>query len=128
MLMRFPTPWGRTARIGGAFLVLQAVEGAYPETHPVRITVSRVLDPWDPARVTWGRQPRLSPESGAAWAVTGPPRALRIDVTTIVQRWQRPDHEEYGIALLANPDDVASTSYATGTGGGVGPRLDVYLR
>lgn len=127
LLLRFPAPWGRHARIASAFLTLDPAPGALPETEAVSIDVARVLDRWSPSDVDWGRQPRLSTSEARALAKTAPPRPLRIDVTAIVKRWQRAAGDE-GIALVASPTAVNGASYATGAAGGVGPRLEVYLR
>jgi len=128
LLLRFPVPWGNRVRIARAFLTLEPAPFAVPESRPVLVSVARVLDPWSASDVSWGRLPRLSPSEARAWAITGPPRPLRIDVTAIVQRWARGRTDDQGIALSAPADAPVGATYATGAAGASGPRLDVYVR
>jgi hypothetical protein len=128
VLFRFPTPWGRRVRIARAFLTLHPAPGAVPESRPVLVSVARVLEPWSAAEASWGRLPRLSAFEGSAYSGIGPAKALRIDVTSIVQRWALGRSSDQGLALTASSDAPFGSSYATGVSGGTGPRLDVYLR
>jgi hypothetical protein len=128
VLFRFPTPWGNRVRVASAFLTLEPSPGALPEQGPVALTVVRVLEPWSASDVTWGRLPRLSAPEVRAYATAGPPKTLRIDVTSIVQRWARGRVNDQGIALMSAPDATVGATYATGVAGARGPRLDVYLR
>ena len=99
-----------------------------PETQAVTVSVSRVLERWSASDVTWARLPKLSATEARAFAVTGPPKTLRIDVTSIVERWARGRADDQGIALMAPPEAPVGASYSTGISGGHGPRLDVYIR
>jgi hypothetical protein len=128
VLLRFPVPWGNRVRIARAFLTLEPSPGALPQTDPVLVSVARVLGPWSASDVSWGRLPRLSAPEGRAFATTGPPKKLRIDVTGIVQRRARGRADDQGIALSAPSDAPAGATYATGASGAPGPRLDVYVR
>jgi hypothetical protein len=128
VLLRFPTPWGNRVRVASAFLTLEPSPGAFPETDPVPVTVARVLEPWSATDVSWGRLPRLSAPEARALATARPPKTLRIDVTSIVQRWARERTNDQGIALMSAPEAPVGATYATGVSGARGPRLDVYLR
>jgi hypothetical protein len=128
VLFRFPTPWGNRVRVASAFLTLEPSSGAVAERQPVPLAVARVLEPWSASEVTWGRLPRLSAPEVRAYATAGPPKTLRIDVTSIVQRWARGRTNDQGIALISAPDASVGATYATGALGARGPRLDVYLR
>jgi len=128
VLLKFPAPWGNRARIAGAFLTFEPAPGAPPESQSVTVSVSRVLERWSASDVTWARLPRLSATETRAFAGTGPPRTLRIDVTSIVERWARGRTDDQGIALMAPPEAPVGASYSTGISGGHGPRLDVYIR
>jgi len=128
LLLRFPTPWGNKARIAGAFLLLWPVREAPAESRPVPIAVARILEPWVGTEVSWGRLPRLSPAELSTVATSTSSRPLRIDVTEIVKRWTRSQPDDQGIALVASAIGPDGTSYATGLGGGLAPRLDVYVR
>jgi hypothetical protein len=92
------------------------------------VEVARITEPWSAADVAWSRQPRLSPTGLEALASTAPPRALRVDVTRIVERWQRGGPDEHGVAVVAGAGSGVGASYATGTAGGAPPRLEVYVR
>jgi hypothetical protein len=127
ILVRFPTPWGNQ-RIAGAFLVLGPHFGARPEPHAVRLSVARILDRWVGTDVTWGRLPPLSPAEITATIAAAPAEPLRIDVTHIAQRWAYDKPDDHGIAIVASADGPCSPGYATGTSGGIAPRLDVYVR
>jgi hypothetical protein len=128
LLLRFPTPWGNRARIARAFLTFEPSPGATPESQPVAVSVSRILEPWSASQVSWSRMPRLSTTEARAVAVTGPPQPLRIDVTAIVERWKRGRADDQGIALTAPADAPVGAIYSSGISGAPGPRLDVYLR
>ena len=128
LLLRFPTPWGNRARVASAFLTLEPAPGAFPETESVPMEVSRVLEPWTASDVSWARMPRLSAPEARALATARPPKTLRIDVTSIVQRWARGRSQDQGIALVAGPEAPVGVTYVTGVSGARGPRLDVYLR
>jgi hypothetical protein len=128
VLLRFPTPWGNRVRVASAFLTLEPSPGALPEIDAVPVTVSRVLEPWSASDVSWGRLPRLSAPEARALATARPPKTLRIDVTSIVQRWARERTNDQGIALMSGPETPVGATYATGVSGARGPRLDVYLR
>jgi hypothetical protein len=128
VLLKFPTPWGNRVRITSAFLTFEPSPGALPESQAVPVSVSRVLEHWSASDVTWARLPKLSATEARALAVTGPPKTLRIDVTSIVQRWSRGRADDQGMALMAPADAPVGAIYSTGVSGAAGPRLDVYLR
>jgi hypothetical protein len=128
LLLRFPTPWGNRVRVASAFLTLEPSPGALPEVEPVPVAVMRVLEPWSTTEVSWGRLPRLSAPEARAFATARPPKTLRIDVTSIVQRWARGRSNDQGIALMTGASAAVGATYSTGVAGARGPRLDVYLR
>lgn len=128
VLLRFPTPWGKRVRIARAYLTLEPAPGAIAETRPVLVSVARVLEAWSPNEASWGRLPRMSAFEANGYTGIGPARALRIDVTAIVQRWAFGRGNDQGLALTASSDAPLGPSFASGVAGGTGPRLDVYLR
>lgn len=127
LLLHFPTPWGPRARIASAFLTLAPAPGALPEPETIALDVMSILGRWSPSQVDWLHRPRLSVVQARALAKTAPPRPLRIDVTSIVTRWQR-DGDGEGLALAASPTATNGVSYASGAAGGLAPRLEVYVR
>lgn len=128
LLVDFTAPLSPDSDVDSAFLVLQPVPDTTPSAAPVPLSVARILTAWTAADTSWGRLPRLSPTDGAWRASTWGQRPLRIDVTSIVKRWREHRDDDHGIAVLASPQDVFGARYASGTGRGQGPVLDLYLR
>lgn len=128
MLFRFSATWRDDAEVASAFLVLETLEGTPPATSPITLEMARVLEPWQPGVVSWGRQPRMAVPKTAG---TVRPRAtapLRVDVTPLVREWGRRSADDHGIALLARGDDAFGAVVSTGVSQGVGPRLEVYVK
>ncbi len=154
VLLQFDARFRDGAVVESAFLLIDPVDGAPPAGSAASIDVSRVLDPWDPATVSWGRQPRLAvaeiagvsaakpapprrlgpaatvgqPAGGAAAASLAAARApLRVDVTELVRALPR-GRGDHGFALTATGDDAFGTTLTTGLGRGRPPRLEVFLK
>lgn len=128
LLLRFAATWRDDAEIAGAFVVLRALDLAPPPAGPTRFEVARILEPWQAQVVSWGRQPRLEvPRSGGSVWIR-PRVPIRIDVTPLVRAWGRRDASDHGIAIMAQGQDAFGASVSTGLGGGIGPRLEVYLK
>jgi hypothetical protein len=128
VLLRFAPTWRDDADVVSAFVLLEPRPFATPPSGPVPIEVARVLEAWSPETVSWGRQPRMALPVLATTLRPEPPRSLRVDVTSLVKGWRERRDDDHGIAVLAAGDDPFGSSYATGVDGGVGPRLEVYLR
>lgn len=157
VLLRFEPSFRQGAIVVSAFVVLDPLDGAPPTTSTTRIDVARVLEPWEPSTVTWGRQPRLSVPTLAAYGSPRPqaslhaalsvPRLggqalasaavdalaaarapLRVDVTDLVRAWWRRRGDDHGLALSAKGDDAVGALYTTGATRGRPPRLEVYLK
>src|SRR5262249_32252011 len=120
LLLRFPTPWGNRARISSAFVTLTPTKEANAAGADVPIRVARLLSPWEPSQASSGRQPKLARSELLAKAPAGPPRTLRIDVTALIDRWQRALADDQGIALLVDPVDATGASFDIGSGSGNG--------
>jgi hypothetical protein len=128
VLLRFAATWRDDSDVVSAFLLLDPLEGAIPPSNTIPVEVARILDPWSPSTVSWGRQPRLALPETAAVVRPQPPRPLRVDVTAMVRAWKQRRADDHGIALLTAARDPFGSSYSTGVTGGVGPRLEVYVR
>ena len=128
MLFRFAATWREDAEVTSAFLVLDPLEGAPPALGAITFEMARVVEPWEPALVTRGRQPRLAVPLVAGAQRGRAPLPLRVDVTPLVRDWQRRDPQDHGIALLASGDDAYGTVISLGVSLGRGPRLEVYVR
>jgi hypothetical protein len=128
MLFRFEAPWRDDAEVQSAFLVLEPLEATPPATGTIRFEMARVVEPWQPAVVTWGRQPRLSVPLVAGAARARPALPVRVDVTPLVKRWARRDADDHGLALLASGDDAQGAVISLGATQGHGPRLEVYVK
>jgi len=127
VLLHFDSPLREQSRVVSAFLVLDPMAGATPGPSPVRVGISRILQPWD-AQATWSRLPELSAPESTVMASTWGGRSLYVDVTRQVVRWREQRSEDHGLALVAAPHDPIGAAYSLGTAGGRGPRLQVYLR
>ena len=128
LLMQFPVPFSDTTQILSAFLVMDPAPGAIAGPAPVELRTARVLSPWKQNEVGWASLPRLSSVESTSLASIWGGRVLRVDVTEQVRRWREHRRDDYGLAILAAPQNEAGATYSLGFAGGRGPRLDVYLR
>ncbi|MFO0755856.1 MAG: hypothetical protein U0359_05165 [Byssovorax sp.] len=128
LLLRFVAPFRDDADVVSAFLVLDPLDGALPPEGGAPFETARILDPWQAATVSWGRQPRLSlPKlAGVIRPRAGSP--VRVDVTALVRAWSERSPDDHGIALIVAGNDPVGGAYGMGITGGSGPRLEVYLR
>jgi hypothetical protein len=127
LYLRFEPRWQGQSAVHSAFLLLDPLPGTQVGTEAVAVRAWRVERPWQPAELSWLRQPPVVPPSTDAWARSSPPATLRVDVTPIVRYWQDHPRANRGLALLASGDGAHGASYATGTNGGIGPRLELYF-
>lgn len=128
LLLRFAAPFRDDADVVSAFVLLDPLEGAPPASSPASFEMARILDPWQAATVSWGRQPRLDLLRRAGTGRALPAAPLRIDVTPLVRDWGKRLPADHGIALLVQGDDAIGKAFAMGTTSGLGPRLEVYVR
>jgi hypothetical protein len=128
MLFRFAATWRDDAEVVSAFLVLDALAGSPPAASPITFEMARIVEPWQPAVVSWGRSPRLGVPRAAGSARARPAIPLRVDVTPLVREWARRDADDHGIALVASGDDAYGAVVSTGASLGNGPRLEVYVK
>jgi hypothetical protein len=128
LLLRFAATWRDDADVVSAFVVLDPIEGAIPPASPARFEAARIVEPWQPEIVTWGRQPRLDLPKLAAVVRARPGTPVRIDVTPLVRAWSRRLPDDHGLALLVRGDDALGAACAMGVTGGAGPRLEAYVR
>jgi cysteine-rich repeat protein len=71
------------------------------------IDVHEVSSPWSEASVTWNSQPELGSAVEASLAYQGY-TWWRFDVTALVQRWVNAASAGNGLALVQNPEQIAS--------------------
>jgi hypothetical protein len=128
LLLRFAASWRDDADVLSAYVVLDPVDSALPATQPAVFESARILEPWQPAVVSWGRQPRLDLPKLAAVVRAIPGTPVRIDVTGLVREWSLRRADDHGLALLVHGDDVVGSAFAMGITGGAGPRLEAYVR
>ena len=128
LYLRFEPAWRSVGKIESAFLLLDPMAGTLPSTDDVEIEVWRVKDSWKPDSLTWLQQPSAAPPQSSGLARTNPPSTLRIDVTEIIQHLHEHPRADHGMVLKAAGDGPHGASFATGTAGGRGPRLELYVR
>jgi len=127
LYLRFEPRWQAEPLVHTALLLLDPLPGTHVSTEEVALRAWRVEQPWQPAELSWLEQPTVAPPSTHALARSSPPATLRVDVTPIVHYWQEHPRGNRGLALKASGDGALGTSYATGSAGGVGPRLELYF-
>ena len=128
LLLRFEASWRDDAEVLSAFVVLDPVDSAPPATLPAVFESARILEPWQPSVVSWGRQPRLDLPRLAALIRAIPGTPVRIDVTALVREWPRRRADDHGVALLVHGADRVGSTFTMGITGGAGPRLEAYVR
>jgi hypothetical protein len=128
LLLRFEASWRDDAEVISAFVVLDPVDSAPPATQPAVFESARILEPWQPTVVSWGRQPRLDLPRLAAVIRAIPGTPVRVDVTALVRAWSSRRADDHGLALLVHGDDRIGSAFSMGVTGGAGPRLEAYVR
>jgi hypothetical protein len=126
LYLRFEPAWRAESTIDNAFLLLEPMAGTLPSTQDVPVEVWRVKDEWDAGSLSWLRQPSVAPPQSRGLARTNPPTTLRM--TDIIRYLKEHPRADRGIVIRAPGDDPHGASFASGAGGGVGPRLELYLR
>jgi len=128
LLLQFAMDLGRGDEVLGAFVVLSPLQAAPSPPRSTALEIARIVEPWNPETVSWGRRPRLGPIENAGLVRALPRLPNRIDVTGVVRGWSRRAPDEHGIALLAAGQDSPGSTYSMGLTEGSGPVLEVYLR
>lgn len=128
LLLRFEASWRDDAEVLSAFVILDPVDSAPPASLPAVFESARILEPWQPSVVSWGRQPRLDLPRLAAVIRAIPGTPVRIDVTSLVREWPQRRADDHGVALLVHGDDRLGSTFTMGITGGAGPRLEAYVR
>ena len=127
LYLQFEPRWQGLPLVHTAILLLDPLPGTHVSADEIAVQAWRVEQPWQPAELTWLDQPDVAPPSTDALARSSPPATLRVDVTPIVHYWQEHPRGNRGLALKASADGTHGASYATGSGGAVGPRLELYF-
>ena len=128
LLLRFAASWRDDSDVLSAFVILDPVDSAPPAAQPAIFEAARILEPWQAAVVSWGRQPRLDLPKLAAVVRAIPGTPVRIDVTGLVREWSKRHADDHGLALLVHGDDRVGSAFTMGITGGAGPRLEAYVR
>ncbi len=128
LLLRFAASWRDDAEVLSAFVILDPIESAPPAALPAVFESARILEPWQPTVVSWGRQPRLDLPRLAAVIRAIPGTPVRVDVTALVRAWSSRRADDHGLALLVHGDDRIGSAFSMGVTGGAGPRLEAYVR
>lgn len=129
LYMRFPLSTPRTRAIESAFLLLEPLADTPVDARDIHVEAWRVRKSWN-SSLRWSSQPGLGLPKAEGIARSTPRQPLRIDVTEIVRYLNEAvaRSHDHGLALTAAAGDGHGASFATGTGGGRAPRLEVYLR
>ncbi|MBI4703030.1 MAG: hypothetical protein HY744_18085 [Deltaproteobacteria bacterium] len=127
LLLGFVLRLPADAKLQAALLVLQPAPGCPPETGELDLELAQVLSPWRPEDLSWARRPELGLPMRAATLRAAPPRALRLDVTELVEQWREHAGRYHGLALLARSDARSGACFGDGLGAVAGPHLELYL-
>lgn len=128
LFLDFPPVWRQARRLESAFVVLDPMPGTRRGPADVRVDAWRVGERWSREELNWLDKPDLVPPSASGIARAAPPMPLRVDVTAIVAHLVEHAENDHGIALTAGGGDDVGVSFATGSGGGNAPRLELYVR
>jgi hypothetical protein len=128
LLLHFAAPISQSGEVIAAFLVLDPVAFAPSSGSTVEMQIARILEPWRPETVSWGRQPHLDLPERAGAVVPSLRAPARIDVTHIVRAWAKRRPEEQGIAVLGGASDPIGATFSLGVTEGQGPRIEVYVQ
>ncbi|HEY3667476.1 MAG TPA: hypothetical protein VGL19_15825, partial [Polyangiaceae bacterium] len=78
--------------------------------------------------VSWSDKPELGPPYARARVESSSATQQRIDVTELVRFAAKHPELDFGIAVLGRTGSGHGTTFSTGIGGGLAPRLEVYAR
>jgi hypothetical protein len=128
LFLDFAPIWHQRQKVESAFIVLDPMPGTRRGPEDVRVDAWRVAEDWSAEELDWLDKPDLVPPSASGIARASPPMPLRVDVTAIVAHLADHRENDHGIALTAGGGDDVGVSFATGSGGGNAPRLELYVR
>jgi hypothetical protein len=128
LYLRFVLPAAGTAHLERAFLRLEPMAAVAPSTGRVPVQVWRVGRPWALSSLGWLSQPPARPPGSQGLARTDPPQSLRIDVTELVRYLRDHPLDDHGMVLQASGTSPRGAVFATGSGAGKMPVLELYFR
>lgn len=148
LFLRFALPLPRETNVLEAYLLLDRVPGATTDPAQLSLHTARVVGPWDARSLTWGSQPPVEEIGAPVTRVGGGLGAtVRLEVRDLLQRWRKREHDDFGLAVLADGRSATGIAFALapcdvpvdsrdpvlGAAGGPppqleGPRLEAYVR
>ncbi|MGO8999933.1 MAG: DNRLRE domain-containing protein [Polyangiaceae bacterium] len=120
LLLRFSVDLSPETAILDAHVVLDQAPSVDSDPTPITLHAARIVEPWDPRSIAWGRAPRLDDARFPEITLDGARARVRIDVRSLVQRWRRHAPDDQGIAILAGRTSVTGMTFAFADGGGAG--------
>jgi hypothetical protein len=128
VLLRFAATLPPEANVLEAYVVLERAADVDADPVPITVHAARVVDRWDGRSVTWGNQPRLEEVSAPLTRVSPSSGELvRIDVREIVRRWRAREHDDFGLAVVAEGSSPTGIAFALVPGTSARDRLDPVL-
>lgn len=88
--------------INEAFLQLTISRNEIPLGQTINLNVFTVLEPWNPALVTWNTQPNFNPVAEASAVIASGLGTVSIDLTDLVRAWFNGQIVNLGILLAGN--------------------------
>lgn len=147
LLLRFALPLPRETTVLEAYLLLDRIPDAATDPAPIAFHTARVVSAWDSRSLTWGSQPPIEEMGAPVTRVAGTTATtVRLEVRELLQRWRKREHDDFGVAVIADgrsttgmtfaltPCDVPADrgdpvlASAAGPSQLEGPRLEAYVR
>jgi hypothetical protein len=148
LLLRFAIPLPRETNVLEAYLLLDRVPDATVDPAPIALHTARIVGAWDSRSLTWGAQPPIQEVGAPVTRVAGASGStVRLEVREMLQRWRKREHDDFGLAVVADgrsttgvtfalvpydvPADRRDPVLATAAGARSeleGPRLEAYVR
>lgn len=111
LFLRFSVPLPKDASVVEAYVLLERDDAVDTDPAPIVLHAARIVEPWDGRTLSWAVQPRVEDVRAPSTTVIPSGRTtVRVDVRELVQRWQRHERADQGIAIVA--DNASRTGVA----------------
>jgi hypothetical protein len=144
LLARWVAPMLDDAEVIEAYVLLDRVDDAVPESGRIGLHAEQVVGDWSGRTATWVTGPALSDVNAPTLFLReGAPRRVRIDVAPIVAHWREAGVGDRSIAIVADHWNATGASFAAIPAASVtlpgepelhpldaalGPRLELYVK
>ena len=118
LFMKFSASISPTVSVVEAYVVLRRADSVDDDPAPLSLHATRIVSGWNGRSTSWAQQPRLQ-EIRTPSTVVDPagPSLVRLDVRDLVRQWAHRDPGDQGIAVIAENETRAGTTFALRAGG-----------